>query len=72
MKSFTSVVVIGRCATALARPDLQARYDAQTVHLTFHGGPAFYDMEFPADGQAYKTNNDISINIIDALEYNAF
>ncbi|KAK3688934.1 hypothetical protein B0T22DRAFT_426984 [Podospora appendiculata] len=43
----------------------------QTVHLTFHGGPAQYSMAFPADGAVYPTNNGIAISIIDAPDYNA-
>ncbi|KAK3899031.1 hypothetical protein C8A05DRAFT_18473 [Staphylotrichum tortipilum] len=46
--------------------------DVQTVHLTFHGGPAEYSMAIPADGSMHNTNNALSINIIDAPDYNAF
>lgn len=28
----------------------------QTVHLTFHGGPASYDLTIPADGTQYPTS----------------
>jgi len=61
--------------------------DVQTVHLTFHGGPASYTMAFPADGKVYQTSkslastwtvsnanhpdNNIAVNIIDAPDYNA-
>ncbi|KAK1760055.1 hypothetical protein QBC47DRAFT_366306 [Echria macrotheca] len=45
--------------------------DVQTVHLTFHGGPASYSLAIPADGKVYPTNNGISVNIIDAPDYNA-
>ncbi|KAH8204486.1 hypothetical protein TruAng_001402 [Truncatella angustata] len=50
---------------------LEARDQVQTVHLTFHGGPAEYSMAIPADGKRYPTNNNIAVNIIDAPDYNA-
>ncbi|KAL0938473.1 uncharacterized protein CTRU02_205083 [Colletotrichum truncatum] len=60
---------------ALALPSLsqplEERDVFQTVHLTFRGGPASYQLNIPADGQIYPTNNDLSINIIDAPDYNA-
>jgi hypothetical protein len=46
--------VLGFLASASAIP-LEER-DVQTVHLTFHGGPAQYDMAFPADGNVYPTS----------------
>ncbi|KAL2118754.1 hypothetical protein VTJ04DRAFT_5713 [Mycothermus thermophilus] len=59
--------------TASAIP-LEERTDqpVQTVRLTFHGGPASYNLTFPADGQLYKTNNDLSVSIIEAPDYAAF
>ncbi|KAK4238784.1 hypothetical protein C8A03DRAFT_43523 [Achaetomium macrosporum] len=66
----TLASALGLMASVSAIP-LEER-DVQTVHLTFHGGPAQYDMVFPADGTVYPTNNDLSINIIDAPDYNAF
>ena len=44
--------------TALAVPAAEQRDKrdtVQTVHLTFHGGPASFDMAFPADGTVYPT-----------------
>ncbi|KAK0649855.1 hypothetical protein B0T16DRAFT_410792 [Cercophora newfieldiana] len=63
-------------ATALAlglaaASPIEERNTPQTVHLTFHGGPASYSMAFPADGKVYPTNNNIAVNIIDAPDYNA-
>ncbi|OLN96244.1 hypothetical protein CCHL11_04459 [Colletotrichum chlorophyti] len=55
---------------SLSHP-LEERDGVQTVHLTFHGGPASYELAIPADGQVYQTDNDISVNIIDAPDYNA-
>jgi hypothetical protein len=55
MKYFAAVAAtIGLMATTSAVP-LEER-DVQTVHLTFHGGPAQYDMAFPADGNIYPTS----------------
>lgn len=42
---------------ATANP-LDARDDVQTVHLTFHGGPASYDMTIPANGKKFKTSEE--------------
>lgn len=43
-------------AVASARPAEQRDEQVQTVHLTFHGGPANYEMAFPADGKVYQTS----------------
>ncbi|KAK2027154.1 hypothetical protein LX32DRAFT_641151 [Colletotrichum zoysiae] len=63
--TFLSIV-----APTLSQP-LEERDVFQTVHLTFHGGPASYELVIPADGQVHATNNGISVNIIDAPDYNA-
>ncbi|KAK3348964.1 hypothetical protein B0T25DRAFT_632584 [Lasiosphaeria hispida] len=55
---------------AAASP-IEERDTPQTVHLTFHGGPAQYSLAFPADGKVYPTNNDMAVNVIDAPDYNA-
>ncbi|KAF7560040.1 hypothetical protein G7046_g4105 [Stylonectria norvegica] len=72
MKLDLPIFTLGLCARVLARPGLEARDDVQTVHLTFHGGPASYSLEFPANGETFATNSDISVNIVDAPDYNAF
>ncbi|KAF4970247.1 hypothetical protein FZEAL_10082 [Fusarium zealandicum] len=72
MKFTSFILPIVTSAGALARPNLIERDDVQTVHLTFHGGPASYEMTFPADGEPRKTNSDINVNIIDNPDYNAF
>ncbi|KAM5347170.1 hypothetical protein ACJ41O_010175 [Fusarium nematophilum] len=72
MKVALSVPSIAIFASALARPGLVERDDVQTLHLTFHGGPASYELSFPADGRRRNTNNGINVNIIDAPDYNAF
>ena len=53
MKAFAALSVLGLVAATPA--PLQER-DVQTVHLTFHGGPASYSMAFPADGKVYQTS----------------
>ncbi|KAI5463962.1 hypothetical protein BGZ63DRAFT_481218 [Mariannaea sp. PMI_226] len=72
MKFTQTFLAIATLSWATARPNLIPRADVQTVKLTFHGGPASYTMEFPADGQTRQTNSDISVNIIDTPDYNAF
>jgi len=62
---------LGLLASTSAMP-LEERDDVQTVHLTFHGGPAEYSLAIPADGSFHATNNDIAVNIIDAPDYNAY
>ncbi|KAL2193241.1 hypothetical protein P885DRAFT_81511 [Corynascus similis CBS 632.67] len=61
----------GLLATASAIP-VEERDDVQIVHLNFHGGPANYTLAIPADGSVHETNNDLSISIIEAPDYNAF
>ncbi|KAK9785821.1 hypothetical protein AB5N19_05712 [Seiridium cardinale] len=63
-------MALGLIATSIAQP-LEARDQFQTVHLTFHGGPASYSMTILANGLAQPTNNSISVSIIDAPDYNA-
>ncbi|KXH62827.1 hypothetical protein CNYM01_03688 [Colletotrichum nymphaeae SA-01] len=70
MKFSALLTSISFILPSLSHP-LEDRDAPQTVHLTFHGGPASYEMTIPADGQIYPTNNDISVNIIDAPDYNA-
>ncbi|KAH6663514.1 hypothetical protein B0J14DRAFT_609176 [Halenospora varia] len=35
------------------------------IVLGFHGGPAYYFLSFPADGNTYYTNSDMSVNLVD-------
>ncbi|KAI1772194.1 hypothetical protein F4818DRAFT_179085 [Hypoxylon cercidicola] len=69
---FTSTILLslGLVAGAYTHP-VEERGDVQVAHLTFHGGPASYDLAVPADGTLVYTNNDLSISIIDAPDYNA-
>ncbi|KAL2016604.1 hypothetical protein VTK56DRAFT_3261 [Thermocarpiscus australiensis] len=67
----TITSALGLLAASVSAMPLDERDDVQTVHLTFHGGPAQYTMAFPADGNVYPTNNDIAVSIIDAPDYNA-
>ncbi|KAI1082932.1 hypothetical protein F5B20DRAFT_578008 [Whalleya microplaca] len=71
MKFSTTVLFgFGLLERALAHP-LEDR-DVQVAHLTFHGGPASYELAVPADGTVVNTNSDISVSIIDDNDYNAF
>ncbi|KAM0425030.1 hypothetical protein ACHAPT_009831 [Fusarium lateritium] len=72
MKLTLSILSISIVTGVHAMPNPVERDDVQTVHLTFHGGPASYEMTFPADGKTRQTNSDINVNIIDAPDYNAF
>ncbi|KAH6616096.1 hypothetical protein B0J18DRAFT_373123 [Chaetomium sp. MPI-SDFR-AT-0129] len=63
---------LGLMAGVSAIP-LEERQAVQTVHLTFHAGPAEYSLALPADGSVHQTNHpDLAINIIDAPDYNAY
>ncbi len=56
MKYLTALAsALGLLASTSAAP-VEER-DVQTVHLTFHGGPAEYSMAIPADGTVYPTSN---------------
>lgn len=55
MKSTLAFLTISMLTGALARPGVEFRDAVQTVHLTFHGGPASYTMSFPADGKTRAT-----------------
>ncbi|KAI0595165.1 hypothetical protein F4775DRAFT_595519 [Biscogniauxia sp. FL1348] len=63
------ILALGLFSESLAHP-LDER-DVQVAHFTFHGGPASYELAVPADGSVVPTNNGISVNIIDAPDYNA-
>ncbi|OTA52721.1 hypothetical protein K449DRAFT_427053 [Hypoxylon sp. EC38] len=70
MKLSSSILfALGLVASSLAHP-LDER-DVQIAHLTFHGGPASYQLAVPADGTVVNTNNGISVDTIDAPDYNA-
>lgn len=53
---FTGAILIGLglVATSTAHP-VEER-DVQVAHLTFHGGPASYDLSVPADGSVVNTS----------------
>lgn len=46
---------LGLMAGVSAIP-LEERQDVQTVHLTFHAGPAEYSLALPADGSVHQTS----------------
>ncbi|KAI4865978.1 hypothetical protein F4820DRAFT_418278 [Hypoxylon rubiginosum] len=68
---FSSTVLFGLGLVAGSHAHPLEERDVQVAHLTFHGGPASYDLAVPADGTLVYTNNDLSISIIDAPDYNA-
>lgn len=56
------ILSLGFAAVGLALPALEQRDEPQTVRLTFHGGPASYSMEFPADGVVRETGKPPSFS----------
>lgn len=56
MKFTLPTIALILSGTALALPAAEQRDTVQTVHLTFYGGPASYEMAFPADGTEYPTS----------------
>ena len=55
--SINSLLSLTLAASAVASPfDLESRQDVQVAHLTFHGGPASYDLAVPADGSVVPTS----------------
>ncbi|KFY29445.1 hypothetical protein V493_02362 [Pseudogymnoascus sp. VKM F-4281 (FW-2241)] len=74
MKFTVPTIALVLSGTALAFPaaeQFDTRDDVQTVHLKFHGGPASFEMAFPADGTMHPTNHDFAVSIIDAPDYRA-
>ncbi|KAK7754541.1 hypothetical protein SLS62_003562 [Diatrype stigma] len=61
--------VLAMAATAFSSPIEDPQ--VQVAHLTFHGGPASYELAVPADGTVVQTNNNMAVNLIDAPDYNA-
>lgn len=53
-----TLVTLSLLAGAMARPSKDTR-DVQTAHLTFHGGPASYELAVPADGTEIQTSASI-------------
>ncbi|CAI6086681.1 hypothetical protein V2G26_009754 [Clonostachys chloroleuca] len=72
MMKFSLFFINLSLTSVLARPSLETRSaPVQVAHLTFHAGPASYDLAVPADGTEVFTNSDLSVSIIDAPDYNA-
>ncbi|KAI8944321.1 hypothetical protein F4801DRAFT_572160 [Xylaria longipes] len=57
---------LGLIAGTQARPSESREI---VKHFTFHGGPASYELWVPTDGTVVPTNNDLSVSIIDAPNY---
>ncbi|KAI1801329.1 hypothetical protein F4811DRAFT_534880 [Daldinia bambusicola] len=68
---FSAIALFGVSLIAGSSAHPVEERNVQVAHLTFHGGPASYDLAVPADGSVVNTNNDISVSIIDAPDYNA-
>ncbi|PMD30427.1 hypothetical protein L207DRAFT_641682 [Hyaloscypha variabilis F] len=47
-------------------------FSYEQLTFTFAGGPATYTLTFPADGNTYPTNNDLSVNLIAPGTFPAF
>jgi hypothetical protein len=57
MKFSASLIVgFGLAASVIAHPFEERDEPAQAVHLTFHGGPAQYQMTLLADGVVHPTS----------------
>lgn len=57
MKFSASILGLSLASVTLAVPaHLESRDDVQTVHLTFHGGPASYELAIPANGEVFQTS----------------
>ncbi|RYP34247.1 hypothetical protein DL767_004370 [Monosporascus sp. MG133] len=66
----TTILGLSLAAASLSQP-LEER-QAQIVNLTFHGGPASYELAVPTDGTVIPTNrNNLAVSIIDTPDYNA-
>ncbi|RYP01427.1 hypothetical protein DL765_010862 [Monosporascus sp. GIB2] len=70
MQFFKTAILGLSLATASLSQPLEDR-QVQTVYLTFHGGPASYQLPVPTDGTVIPTNNNIAVSIIDTPNYNA-
>ncbi|KAI5859292.1 hypothetical protein GGS23DRAFT_586457 [Durotheca rogersii] len=71
MRFVSTVLGLGLVAQAWAHPVEEPSPPVQVAHMTFHGGPASYELEVPADGTVVYTENDLIISIIDTPDYNA-
>ena len=53
---FTNAILIGLGLVASSTAHPVEERDVQVAHLTFHGGPASYDLSVPADGSVVNTS----------------
>lgn len=51
--------VLAMAATAFSNP-IEDR-QVQVAHLTFHGGPASYELAVPADGTVVQTSKTVLV-----------
>ncbi|KAH9907283.1 hypothetical protein F4778DRAFT_721261 [Xylariomycetidae sp. FL2044] len=70
MQFLTSLFLgLGFIASSMAHP--VEKPDVPCALLVFHGGPASYNLSVPLDGSEVKTDQDLSINIIESTDFNA-
>ncbi|KAI1827050.1 hypothetical protein F4861DRAFT_495057 [Xylaria intraflava] len=71
MQFLSSVLLgLGLVASTQARPSSQP--PIPVVELTFHGGPASYQLAVPEDETVIPTNNGISVDTIDSPNFDAY
>ncbi|KAI0408319.1 hypothetical protein F4802DRAFT_549343, partial [Xylaria palmicola] len=70
---FPSSLVLGLGLIAGIQAHPAEEREVAVTHLTFHGGPASYELFVPTNGAVIATNNDISIDtiVVDTSGYDA-
>ncbi|KAJ8132329.1 hypothetical protein O1611_g1295 [Lasiodiplodia mahajangana] len=71
MQFTNSLVVLFGLVGAIQAQPVEERAIA-LVPLTFHGGPASYELLVPTNGKVIPTNNALSVSIIDTGSFDAF
>lgn len=66
MKFLSSAILSMSLATTAFASPLEGR-QVQTAHLTFHGGPASYELAVPADGRLVPTSKILPYHAIPHL-----
>ncbi|KUJ09707.1 uncharacterized protein LY89DRAFT_787980 [Mollisia scopiformis] len=67
------VTILGIASSSPLGPEMSAKRDFvyEQLTFTFYGGPASYELSFPADGSTYPTNNALSVSLIDPGTFSA-
>lgn len=65
--SLATILAVAGIVAALPAPaaepaEIEQRTGVAVVNLRFQGGPAFYDLQIPADGQYYPTSMPTSLH----------